>query len=96
MILPTRKGKHTVAEYGAALNERITDEHVKEWAAGTPLTWAVESWRIAREVVYAGVAPAGDPPRLEEAYVEKAQPVVEEQIQKAGVRLATALNLAFR
>jgi hypothetical protein len=24
------------------------------------------------------------------------QPVVDEQIQKAGVRLATALNLAFR
>ena len=32
----------------------------------------------------------------QEEYVAKAQPAVHEQIQKAGVRLAAAPNLAFR
>ena len=95
-ILPTSKGKQSVAEYGAALNARITSKQAKAWASGTPAEWAMESWRLAREVAYAGVPADGEPPKLGEDYVAKAQPVVEEQIQKAGVRLAAALNLAFR
>jgi hypothetical protein len=46
--------------------------------------------------VYADVPADGDPPKLGDDYVAKAQPVVDEQIQKAGVRLAATLNLAFR
>jgi hypothetical protein len=56
----------------------------------------MESWRLARDVAYADVPADGDPPKLGAEYVARAQPVVDEQIEKAGVRLATALNLAFR
>jgi len=97
LILPRSKGKQSVAEYGDALNDKITAKQAKTWAKGTPADWATESWRIAWEHVYtADVAADGDPPKLGEAYIAKGQPVVDEQIQKAGVRLATALNLAFR
>jgi hypothetical protein len=93
-ILPASKGKQSVAEYGRELNERITNKQAKVWAKGKR---AVESWRVAREHVYTADVPAdGDPPKLGEAYVEKARPVVDEQIQKAGVRLAAALNAALR
>jgi hypothetical protein len=96
LILPTSKDKQSVAEYGAALNGRISEKQAKAWAKGTPLTWAIESWQIAKEKVYADVPADGDPPKVGEAYVAKAQPVVDEQIQKAGVRLAAALNAAFK
>ncbi|HEV2292258.1 MAG TPA: S1/P1 nuclease [Tepidisphaeraceae bacterium] len=96
LILPRSKGKQSVADYGDALNDRITEEQAKAWAQGRPKDWAAECWQIAREVVYRGVPPAGDPPAIAEEYIVRAQPVVDEQIQKAGVRVAAALNLAFR
>src|SRR4030095_4434754 len=95
-ILPQSKGKRSVAEYGAELNGRITSKQAKAWAKGTPVDWAMESWRLARDVAYADVPADGDPPKLGEDYVARAQPVVDEQIQKARVRVAGALNLAFR
>jgi len=55
----------------------------------------MESWKIAREVVYADVPADGDPPKLSQEYVDKAKPIVDEQIQKAGVRLAFTLNAAL-
>lgn len=85
-----------MAEYGDALNSRVTEKQAKAWAKGTPQEWAVESWRIAREVVYRDIPAGGDPPVITEEYIARAQPVVDEQIQKAGVRLAAVLNLAFQ
>jgi len=96
LILPTSKGRRSIAEYGSTLNERISAEQANAWAKGTTSEWAVESWRLARDVVHAGVPADGDPPKLGEDYTAKAQPVVDEQIQKAGVRLAAVLNAAFR
>jgi hypothetical protein len=96
LILPTSKGRQSVAEYATALNARITRKQAKAWASGAPVQWANESQRLSREVVYASVPADGDPPKLGPDYVAKAQPVVNEQIQKAGVRLAMTLNLAFR
>ncbi len=95
VFFPGRKGKQSVAEYGDALNTRVTEKQAKAWAQGTPREWAVECWKVARDVVYKDIRQAGDPPVITEDYIAKAQPVVDEQIQKAGVRLAAALNLAF-
>jgi hypothetical protein len=36
LILPRSKGKQRVAEYGDALNAKITDKQAKAWATGTP------------------------------------------------------------
>ncbi len=97
LILPRSKGKQSVAEYGTLLNARITVKQLKSWPKGTPAEWAVESWKLAKECVYTADVPVdGDPPKLTEEYLAKAQPVVDEQIQKAGVRLAAVLNAALR
>ncbi len=96
LILPRSKGKQSVAEYGDALNGKITEKQAKAWATGAPRAWALECWKVAREVVYAAIPPAGDPPVITEEYIATAEPVVDEQIQKAGVRLAAALELALR
>ena len=55
---------------------------------GTPQQWAAESWKLARDAVYRDIPPAGAPPVISEEYIARAQLVVDEQIQKAGVRLA--------
>ena len=96
LILPRSKGKQTVADYGDALNGKITAKQATAFATGTPQEWATQSWQLAREAVYRDVPAAGNPPTISEEYITKARPVVDEQIQKAGVRLAAALNDAFR
>ena len=51
LILPRSKGKQSVAEYGDALNGKITAKQAKAWATGTPQAWAAESWTLARNIV---------------------------------------------
>jgi hypothetical protein len=38
------------------------------------------------------VAEGGDPPRIDQTYVDRCGPVVDRQLQRAGVRLAMMLN----
>lgn len=75
----------------------ITPEERSRWAQGTPLEWAQESFALARSHVY--IAGAGDGlvagDELGEAYYERNLPVVKEQLQKAGVRLAWLLGRAL-
>jgi hypothetical protein len=75
---------------------RITPEQAADWGAGTPEDWAWEAFAIAQENVY------GDPPlspdtvhRLDAAYVKRAKEVIEQQLSRAGIRLATILNKAL-
>ncbi len=68
---------------------------MKAWSKGSPLQWANESWKIARDIVYPGV-PADAPQLLSEDYIAQAEPIVEERLQQAGVRLATLLNDALK
>jgi len=69
------------------------------WERGTIADWIAESHALATSVVYPmlpggfacarkveGIVPIG------EAYTARAEPVVEEQIRKAGIRLARVLN----
>ena len=80
----------------ADLSKSITSKQKEVWAAGTPLSWANETQRVAVEKVYAVVAEGGDPPKLGRDYVTTATPVVAEQIERAGVRLAVVLNDAIK
>ncbi|MBV9508643.1 MAG: hypothetical protein JO323_26960 [Acidobacteriia bacterium] len=76
------------------LQQAITPQVVTEWSRGTVEQWAMESWRTAQTSVY-GPLPAhtpDQPVQLGEGYAKMAQPVVEQQIEKAGVRLAAILN----
>jgi hypothetical protein len=60
-------------------------------ARGTPVAWAEEAHRAARDVAFT-VERGAD---LGEDYVARAVPVLDRQLAVAGVRLARVLNEAF-
>ena len=62
------------------------------WAKGTSVDWTNESHDLAVSVVYKDVQADGPPPKLTQDYVDAAGKVIDEQMQRAGVRLATVLN----
>jgi nuclease S1 len=80
------------------VNRTITPETVKTWSRGAVEDWADESLRAAKRA-YSG--PEGSPAtltsgaRLGEDYVRMAKPIVQEQMGRAGVRLANELNAIF-
>ena len=84
-----------VLDYAGALDKRITESQRKEWTKGTPEDWANESHRAAVDHAYAGVPADGVPPTITREYIEANEKVVNEQLEKAGVRLAETLNRCF-
>ena len=76
------------------LDSRITPAEKTSWVEGSVESWAMESHALAREVAY-GKLPSGPTPVLEDAYYDVALPVVERQLQRAGIRLAYVLNQAL-
>ncbi|ASG23226.1 endonuclease [Nitrospirillum viridazoti CBAmc] len=90
-----------IAAHQALLTQRAEAEHAK-WENGTPADWATESHTIARQVVYPSLGnvpapgPVTPPVVLPADYAAKEAPVVDEQIVKAGVRLASLLNGDFK
>lgn len=85
------------------LIDGITPEMVTKWNASDPREWANESFAIA-EAVTTGYcvmhASSCDQPTpahvsVDVDYLETNKPVVKEQLQKAGVRLARILDTAF-
>jgi hypothetical protein len=78
------------------LQAAITDADARRWQEGTPADWANESHALA-VVAYAKL---GNPAPnttvfVPESYVVDERPVIETQLEKAGVRLAAVLNRAF-
>jgi nuclease S1 len=73
------------------LSSRITPAEKARWVKGSLEDWAMESHQMARNVAYKDLS-AGSPPDLGQAYVDAATPGVEEQLEKAGIRLADILN----
>jgi hypothetical protein len=77
---------------------KITPAEVWSWQQGTPEQWALESYQLAKQFAY-GHLPArqsnGDY-QLDTSYVSGGEPIVADQLSKAGVRLAFVLNNAFR
>lgn len=76
----------------AALSHAITSSEQAEWSRGGVETWAAESFAAARDVVYGGLPRGSGSPQLGAAYEQKAETVVEIQLEKAAVRLAAILN----
>lgn len=90
-ILRSMIGRTDITDFADALNEKISDRDATAWAAGPTLRWAQESHDIAEAKVYAGIK-EGTTPTLTEKYVADAKPVIEQQLERGGVRLATVLN----
>lgn len=86
--------------YADQLNGRITPDDAAAWTkSGSTVEWANEGVKIAAAVCYQDVPivpPAnGSPVRLSQLYIGRAEPVINLQLQKAGVRLAQVLNHAL-
>ena len=87
--------------YASALAAQIKHGKASKWARATPDQIAWESYKLAKKYVYRGI-PYQDfcnnnhPPQivtdLTLAYEDEGTKVVHEQLMKAGVRLAAALE----
>lgn len=88
-------GRTPIADYAATLNAAITRTDEQNWEQGDASAWADESWKQAKAHVYRGVPADGPPPVLSQEYIDDARPVVDSQLQHAGIRLAMILNTAF-
>lgn len=89
-----RKLGKKLPQLAQSLLAHITPEQLKAWQQGNARDWAWESFRIAKSEVY-GRLPHQDYRHLQHldaAYVSNAKAVVEQQLSKAGVRLAWLLN----
>lgn len=82
------------------LQEAITAGNIADWSKGSVADWANESHSVAQDVVYGkipgGIPAEGHAAELGEAYAAAATPVVQIQLEKAGVRLAAVLNRALK
>jgi len=92
-----------VSDAATDLVDAITPEMITKWNASDPRDWANESFAIA-EAIKTGYCvmhgPSCDLPSsaavtVDAAYLKANEPVVKEQLQKAGVRLARLLDIAF-
>jgi len=88
---------------GAALSRKISAGTADAWSKGTPISWAKDSFRRAKTVVYnfAGLQEFADDRgakgvRLDDAYENSALIAARQQLSKAGVRLAAVLNNTVR
>ncbi|HZV13640.1 MAG TPA: S1/P1 nuclease [Candidatus Kapabacteria bacterium] len=81
------------------LEKKITAADKKKWQRGDVDDWALESYEIAKSIIYRGLQ-AGKQnmtgTTLTQAYYNKMRPIVDAQLEKAGVRLAMLLEDAFK
>ena len=80
--------------YALRLAKSITDRDRVTWQRGTVVDWANDSHAVARQVIYGQLRRA--PGALPGSYERAALPVVNLQLEKAGVRLAAVLNTFLR
>jgi hypothetical protein len=84
------------------LGREIKAEDESHWAQGNATDWAYESFQTAKDVIYRELPPGPlekgrwgkDLP--EDYYSPKMRQVVDEQLKKAGIRLAWLLNDVFK
>lgn len=70
----------------------------RSWQSGTAANWANESFQISNNEIYSmpGTNDISAPVILPRNYTERESGVVQEQLEKAGVRLAMVLNRALQ
>jgi len=77
--------------FATKLIGEITPQEIEDYKQGSTIDWANQSFRLAKSIVYADL-PAGDPIIIGDEYQKMAAPVVEMQLKRAGIRIATVLN----
>lgn len=87
------------ATVAAQLSAKITPANQSAWSKGSPASWANESWTVGRGEVHGDLQGSGGtstPIVLPPDYANKKSPIAAGQLQRAGVRLASILNTAFK
>ena len=86
-------------ELATELEGKITTGEKKAWVAGNEKNWGFESYMIAKTKIYKRMDPGpqdySDNP-LPSDYFVKMRPIVDQQLEKAGIRLAFVLNEIFK
>jgi hypothetical protein len=75
----------------AELESRITPQDRAKWVKGSIEDWVMEGHRLAQTVAYGDLSNK-DPAPITLGYEQQADPVIELQLEKAGVRLAYLLD----
>jgi hypothetical protein len=95
--------KENPRKLATELEKNITPDDESSWQSDDPKAWAYESFRVARDNIYSEL-PSG--PLLEknrwgrdlpeDYYTDSMRRIVDERLEKAGVRLAYVLNQIFQ
>jgi hypothetical protein len=80
----------------ADFSKDLTNSRAKKWGKGSVRDWAEESHKVAVKVVYGKLPKGAAPIKITPEYEKLADPVIRQQIECAGARLAAALNAALR
>jgi hypothetical protein len=91
IIGPAVKGDERA--YALRLAGDMTLAQSQQWSAGNAVSWANESYSIAVRVIYGQLPHSGTLPDI---YETEALPIVNQQLSRAGVRLAMVLNECLR
>jgi hypothetical protein len=86
------------AELASTLDSKITEENILAWENGTASDWAFESFSIAKNKIYKdfpNAGPTSKTVKLSKNYYKSMRPTAEEQLEKAGIRLAYILNSIY-
>jgi len=85
-------------ELASSLEKGITKTDISNWERGTSMDWAFESSTIAKDKIYKDFpnpGPTAGTIRLSKDYYSEMRPISDEQIEKAGIRLAATLNQIY-
>jgi nuclease S1 len=75
--------------YALKLVQDISPDKLESWSKGDSMEWANEGYDIAAHIIYGKLPHTGT---LPDSYEAEALPIVNEQLERAGVRLAAVLN----
>lgn len=79
------------------LDTHITKADIAAWDQGSSADWALQTHQLAVPA-YAllGTPPAGSTVDVPDSYITAEQPVIDGQLERAGIRLAYVLNQALK
>jgi hypothetical protein len=91
IITPAVKGNERA--YALQLVQSISEKQRQQWSEGTLISWVNEGHEIAARTIYGELPHAAT---LPDDYENKALPIVNEQLERAGVRLAVLLDASLK
>ncbi|HTD98508.1 MAG TPA: S1/P1 nuclease [Mucilaginibacter sp.] len=72
--------------------DKATPQQIAQWQSDSQMTWAWESYQISTQL-YGEISKNGT--KIDDAYYQAHMSIVENRIEKAGIRLAGLLNAIF-